>query len=352
MLDETAVVADLQTMSYEAVAERHGISRGKVWKIAIAHQARKNEARIQERAADRKARRIEFLREVLNATQTSDVLAFLDGLPDESVALHLTSPPYGIGKPYGDAVLIDRQRFHYYLGWLLQVVSEFSRTLTQGGTIFLQVGTTLTDEGTRYPIDCILFEHMRAMGLTFQDRVVWEVPHGLTPKRRLAERYEVALVFSKGPSTFNATPVRMPQKEPDKRAFKGPNKGRLSGHPFGAHPTNVWRLRNVGANNHERTGHPAQFPEELARRAIMLYTMPGDLVCDAFMGSGTTAAAAKRAHRSFTGCDLFYEDLRTARLASVDPDLASVLPGVTKESLAVWNAEVRAVTHQARLAEA
>ncbi|SRR5581483_10252020 len=345
---EANVLADLATMSYEEVSAKHGISRGKIWKLALRHNARKNEARIQERAAARARRRKEFLQELLNASTTSDVLDFLDGLPDESVALHITSPPYNVGKPYGDAHLIDKHRFHYYIGWLLQVVSELARTTAQGGVICLQVGNTHTDQGARYPLDCVLFEHLCAMGLTYQDRVVWEFPHGLTPKNRLAERYEVMLIFSKGaPKTFNATPARTPQKEPDKRAFKGPNKGKLSGNPFGAHPTNVWRIRHLGHNHKERTGHPAQFPEELARRAVLLYTMPGDLVADVFSGSGTALAVAKKTGRAFVGADLYYEDLRAQRLAAIEPDLASTLPGVTPESIAIWAAEARAVTASA-----
>lgn len=351
-VNEAEVVADLHdpAMRYEDIARKHQTSRGTIYNIALKHGARKHEARIRERAAEAKARRREFLREVLNATQRADVLDFLDGIPDEAVQLHVCSPPYNIGKAYGDAQLIDRQRFHYYLGWLLQVLSEMVRTTRQGGVIFLQVGSTLTDDGQRYPLDCLLFEHLRGMGLTFQNRVVWKQPHGLTPRKRLAERYETALVFSKGaPSVFNAAPARTPQKEPDKRAFKGPHKGKLSGHPLGAWPTDVWEIRSVGAKNKERTGHPAQFPEELARRAVMLYTMPTDLVCDAFVGSGTTAAVATRTGRHFIGADLFYEDLRIERLSKVEPDLVSHLPGVTRESVAIWQAEARPVKRPATL---
>jgi hypothetical protein len=160
----------------------------------------------------------------------------------------------------------------------------------------------------------------------------------------LAERYETALVFSKGPQRiFNPTPARTPQKQPGKRAFKGPNKGKLSGHPLGAWPTDVWDIGNVKHNHPEKTSHPAQFPEELARRAVMLYTLPGDLVIDPFVGSGTVPAVCKRTGRDYSGCDLVYADVRAKRLAKVDPDLASALPGVTRESLAVWEAEARVV---------
>jgi DNA methylase len=71
--------------------------------------------------------------------------------------------------------------------------------------------------------------------------------------------------------------------------------------------------------------------------------MPGDLVIDPFSGSGTTHVACRETGRSFSGCDLFYEDIRAKRLASVEPDLVYHLPGVSDETLAVWQAEARRV---------
>ena len=271
------VLGDLETMSYEAVAARWKTSRGKVYSLAVARNARKHEARISERKAERARRQQEFLREVMNASQKADVLDFLAGLPDESVALQFTSPPYNVGKNYGGSGDSDRLRFHFYLGFLLQVVSEMNRTLMPGGVLALQTGQTRDDAGYLCPLDTILFSYLKEMGLLYQSRVAWCIPHGLTPDRRLAERYETILIFSKGePRVFNANPVRTPQKQPGKRAFKGPNKGNLSGHPFGSHPTNVWQIGNVGHNHPERVfgAHPAQMPGEVARRTILLYTEP------------------------------------------------------------------------------
>ncbi len=336
------IAIELDGKTYAEVAEHFKVSRGRVYQAALRLGVRKNEQRIRMRCQERKQLQREFLQSVLDATAKADVLDYLAGLPDSSVQLHLTSPPYNLGKSYGDAAGADAHRFHYYLGWLLQVTSEMARTLAEGGVLFLQLGSTQSPQGgAPYPIDTLIFQHLAAMGLTFQSRVVWVIPHGLTPKRRLSERHETALVFSKGPiSTFNANPVRTPQKQPGKRAFKGPNKGQLSGHPFGAHPSNVWAIANCG-NQREQgaSGHPAPMPLELARRAVLLYTLPGDLVVDVFSGSGTTHTACRQLSRSFSGCDLFYEDLRAKRLAAVGHDLLSPLPGVTDESLAVWSAE-------------
>lgn len=130
------------------------------------------------------------------------------------------------------------------------------------------------------------------------------------------------------------------RRTPAKIGYKGASKGQLTGHPFGAHPTNVWDIPNAGHNRRDGVeGHPAQMPAELARRAIQLYTLPRQLVVDPFSGSGTTHAECIRTGRDFAGADLAYEDLRARRLANVAPDLVSTLPGITDESLAVWQAE-------------
>ena len=345
---ELEVLSLLQSHTYDEVRDQTGWSRGRIYSLATRVGARKTEGRILERREERKRRQIAFLTEVINSTVKCDVLDFLDGIPTNTVALHLTSPPYNIGKPYGgiDAASADCMRFTYYHGFLMQVISEMARTLKPGGTLFLNLGATRDWEERLMPLDILLYEDARRAGLVFQSRIIWELPHGLTPKRRLAERYETVLVCSKGEvQTFNPSAARVPQKEPGKRAFKGPNRGKLSGHPLGAHPTNVWRIRNVGSNHKERRwgDHPAQFPVSLAKRGILLYSMPGDLVCDCFSGSGTTQHAAIETGRNFVGADLFYERLRDRRIAEVGPDDFTVLPGVTDESIAVWQAEARRV---------
>jgi len=342
-MDEAAVLADLSAgLHYEAIAKRHNISRGRVYRTAVKHGARKNERRIQERAQQTKQRRRAFLEEVINSTVKCDVLDFLDSLPSESVDLWVTSPPYAVGKDYerdmGSFALT------HYLGWLLQVTAEMARCLSSTGVMCLQVGATRMPNGQPYPIDGLIMEHLRAMGLHFQTRIAWPSDHGLTPKHRLAERYETVLVYSKSPAhAFNPTPARKPQKHPGKRAYKGPNKGKLSGHPLGAFPNNVWDdIPQVKHNSKDRRAcgdHPAPFPTLLAKRLILLYSLPGDLVGDPFCGTGTSCVGAKETGRAFIGADIMYEDLRAKRLEAVEPDLVSMLPGVTDESVAIWQAE-------------
>lgn len=328
--------------TYQEIADSVGKSRGYVYDIALRFGARKTERRILERSAERKARLLADLSDLVGTTTKADVLDYLAMLPDNSVSLFVTSPPYNIGRAYGGSTTSDSMRHVYYHGWLMMVISEIARILKPGGTVVMQVGTTHDDLGRTMPIDVMIFHDLVNAGLTYQNRIACVTQAGLTPKRRLAERWEPTPVFSKGPvQTWNPNAARIPQLYPGKRAFKGPNKGKLSGHSLGAWPTDVWKIARIGHNNGEKADHPAQFPIDFAKRAIVLYSAPGDLVCDPFNGSGSTQIAAVRTGRSFTGCDLFYEDERARRLAGEKMDTYSPFTGVTAESMAIWSAEAR-----------
>jgi DNA modification methylase len=341
--DAGEIVRLMQTgMTYEAVAAACGTSRGKVWRIATEHGVRKNEARIEARRRDRDAQMRANLAELLGQTMQADVLDVLSGLPDESVQLVVTSPPYNIGRGYDDDASRDLMLPLRYFGWLCSIVAELERVLRPGGVIAMVVGATRDRHGVLKPIDYLLDEAFSKTALTFQNRIAWLLQHGLTPKRRLANRHETILIYAKGKPTFNPNVARTPSIQFDKRAFKGPNKGRASGNPFGKWPSDVWEVKHLGHNHPEKTRHPAAFPVAIPKRCILLYSMPGDLVMDVFHGSGSTQVAAIETGRAFIGCDTAaYADIRPERIAAAQPDTFFPFPGVTPESLAFWQDEVR-----------
>lgn len=345
--EECQILELLQTKTYEEIETLTKWSRGRIYALALRTGARKTENRIRERQKERRDRQNEFLQSILNSTVKSDVLDFMDGLPDKSIHLHATSIPYNLGKAYGDCPQSDAMAATYYHGWIMQVISEMARTLTDDGVAFLNVGNTVDWQNRMMPLDVLLYEDLRRAGLYFQNRVIWTIPHGLTPKNKLAGRYETCLIFSKSEKPqFNPNVARMPQKNPAKRAFKGEHRGALSGNPYGAWPTDVWMDIPSCRHNHpdRKLGtHPAQYPVNLVKRAILLYTLPEQVVCDAFSGSGTTAVASIETGRNFVGADLFYEDLREKRIASATMDAFTPLTGVSDESVAVWQAEARKV---------
>jgi len=95
--------------------------------------------------------------------------------------------------------------------------------------------------------------------------------------------------------------VRVPQKYPGKKHYKGPKKGEYSGNPKGKNPGDVWSIPNVKANHIEKTSHPCQFPIGLVQRLVKSLCPPEGAVCDPFMGSGSSAVAAIIEGRKFFG---------------------------------------------------
>jgi adenine-specific DNA-methyltransferase len=117
---------------------------------------------------------------------------------------------------------------------------------------------------------------------------------------------------------FNIDAVRVPQKYPGKRAYKGPRKGDYSCNPLGKNPGDVWVFPNVKANHVEKTLHPCQFPVELPERLILALSLKGDLVVDPFLGVGTTAVAAVLHDRKAAGADIRQQYLRIAKRRIMD----------------------------------
>ena len=132
--------------------------------------------------------------------------------------------------------------------------------------------------------------------------------------RRFSGRYEVLLWFTKSDQyRFNLDAVRVPQKYPGKKHFKGAKKGELSSNPLGKNPSDIWEIPNVKSNHVEKTVHPCQFPVELIERLVLALTGPGDWVLDPFMGVGTTAIAALMHGRKAIGAEIMPEYVEIAR---------------------------------------
>jgi len=186
-----------------------------------------------------------------------DCLEFLQTIPDESVQLVVTSPPYNIGKEYEDVLDIK-----VYKAQQRQVVEECIRVLKPEGSICWEVGNFVTD-GEIIPLDILLYECFKENGLKLRNRIVWHFGHGLHCKNRFSGRYETINWFTKSDEyVFNLDPVRVPQKYPGKKHFKGPNRGKYSSNPKGKNPSDVWDIPNVKANHVERTAAPCQFLAE------------------------------------------------------------------------------------------
>jgi adenine-specific DNA-methyltransferase len=236
---------------------------------------------------------------VMNAQSN---LEFMRGLKDESMDLIVTSPPYNIGKSYEKKSTLDQ-----YIKDQAQVISECVRLLSPSGSLCWQIGNHV-DKGEIFPLDMVLYHLFKDHGLKLRNRIIWHFEHGLHCQNRLSGRYETILWFTKSNDyTFNLDPIRVPSKYPNKKYYKGPKAGQLSGNPLGKNPGDMWVFPNVKNNHVEKTVHPCQFPVELVERLVLSLTNEGDTVFDPYMGVGSTVVGALLHNRVGYGCDISKE---------------------------------------------
>ncbi len=240
--------------------------------------------------------------------ECTDNKAFMESLSDGTMKLIVTSPPYNIGKSYE-----KRRSLDVYIAEQEATISECVRLLHDQGSICWQVGNHIAPDGEVFPLDLVLYPVFKRHGLHLRNRIVWHFEHGLHCSRRLSGRHETILWFTKGDDyTFNLDPIRVPAKYPNKKHFKGPKIGELSGNPLGKNPGDVWAIPNVKANHIEKTPHPCQFPVELVERLVLSMTDPDDNVLDPYMGVGSAIIAALMHGRAGYGCDIEPEYVRIA----------------------------------------
>lgn len=256
---------------------------------------------------------------------SGDVSEYIVQVPDNSVALVMTSPPYNLGKEYENRVSIEQ-----YLKTQAQLIAQLYRVLREDGSICWQVGNFVED-GEVYPLDILYYPIFKELGMKLRNRIVWKFGHGLHASRRFSGRYETILWFTKSEHyVFNLDAVRVPAKYPGKRHFKGPDKGKPSGNPLGKNPSDVWEILtqdweelvwdvpNVKSNHPEKTIHPCQFPIELVERCVLALTNEGDWVLDPYMGVGSALIAALMHDRRAMGCEKEVAYVEIARRRILD----------------------------------
>ena len=228
-----------------------------------------------------------------------DCLDLLRQIPDESIQLVATSPPYNIGKEYEETLDIDN-----YVEQQRRVINECVRVLHPKGSICWQVGNYI-EKGEIVPLDMLLYSCFKDNGLKMRNRIIWHFGHGLHCTKRFSGRYETINWFTKSDDyIFDLDPIRVPQKYPGKKHFEGPKKGQYSGNPKGKNPTDVWDIPNVKANHIEKTIHPCQFPISLVQRLVLSMTTEGDFVLDPFLGVGSTVIASVLNNRKGVGAEI------------------------------------------------
>jgi len=232
----------------------------------------------------------------------------MDDLPDASVHLMVTSPPYNVGKDYDEDFSLDE-----YLAFLRRVWAEVYRVLVPGGRACVNVANL----GRRpyIPLHTFIIEDWLALGALMRGEIIWNKAASSAGSTAwgswtsaanptLRDVHEYILVFSKG--QFG-------------RAAKD-RVNTISKDEFLEFTKSVWTFP---AEKARKVGHPAPFPVELPRRLIQLYTFEGDVVLDPFMGSGQTAIAAAQAGRHYVGYEISeeYAALAERRIAERQPQM-------------------------------
>jgi len=216
-------------------------------------------------------------------------------IPDSSVHLMVTSPPYNVGKEYDRDLTLEE-----YLGFLQRVWAEVWRVLVPGGRCCINVANL----GRRpyVPLHSFIIRDMVKLGFLMRGEVIWAKDSSSSASTAwgswlsatnptLRDTHEYILVFSK--SEF--------AREGDGK------KSTIARDEFLEFTKSVWRF---DAERARAVGHPAPFPVELPYRCIQLYTFEGDVVLDPFIGSGQTAIAAIKTRRHFVGYEVDPEYVR------------------------------------------
>lgn len=218
-------------------------------------------------------------------------------LPNNSIHLMITSPPYNVSKEYDDDLSLQE-----YLKLLSNSFRETYRVLVNGGRACINVANL----GRRpyIPLSDYISQMMIDIGFNMRGEIIWDKASSASPSTAwgswqsatnpiLRDVHEYILVFSKG----------------NYKREKGEKRNTINKEQFMEWTKSIWTMKTESA---KRIGHPAPFPEELPHRLIQLYSFTDDIILDPFMGSGTTAVSAVKSGRNFIGYDTNEEYIKIA----------------------------------------
>ena len=219
-------------------------------------------------------------------------------IPDNSLHLMVTSPPYNVSKEYDDDLSLQE-----YLEMLRNVFAETYRVLVNGGRACINVANL--GRKPYIPLSDYISRMMQDIGFLMRGEIIWNKGAGAGVSMAwgswmsasnpvLRDVHEYILIFSKG--SFKRKKSKEHENSIEKEQFMEWTKS-------------VWTMNTESA---KKIGHPAPFPIELPYRLMQLYTFKNDVILDPFMGSGSTAIAALNSSRSYIGYDIDPEYIKLA----------------------------------------
>lgn len=243
----------------------------------------------------------EFPNELLNTIIASSCENMKD-IPNNSLHLMITSPPYNVSKEYDNDLSLNE-----YLSLLKNCFTETYRVLVDGGRACINIANI--GRKPYIPLSDYVSKIMIEIGFNMRGEIIWNKSAGAgistawgsfqsASNPILRDVHEYILIFSKGSY----------KRERDKEE-KELRKDNITKEEFIEWTKSVWTMNTESA---KRIGHPAPFPEELPNRLIKLFSFTNDIVIDPFMGSGTTAIAAIKNNRNFVGYEINKEYINLA----------------------------------------
>ncbi len=223
----------------------------------------------------------------------------MDELPDNSVHLMITSPPYNVGKEYDDDLSLEE-----YLNLLTRVFSQTYDKLVSGGRACINIANI--GRKPYIPLHAMIINLMLELGFLMRGEIIWDKSASAggscawgswmsASNPVLRDFHEYILIFSKESFSKN--------KKQEKRDTIGHDE-------FIQWTKSIWTFPAVNA---KKIGHPAPFPVELPHRLINLYSYEDDVVLDPFCGSGTTCIAALKNNRNYIGYDIKKEYIQLSQ---------------------------------------
>lgn len=255
----------------------------------------------------------------INRIHCEDALQGMARIPDASIDLLIADPPYGLGKDYGNDS--DKLDADAYLHWTEQWVDAALPKLKASGSLYIFLTW-------RYSPEIFVMLKKR---MTMINEIIWDrrVPSMGGSTRRFSSVHDTIGFFAKARDYyFDLDPVRIPYDAETKKARSRSIFVGAKWLELGYNPKDVWSVSRLHREHRERADHPTQKPLEIVERMVKASCPPGGVVLDPFMGSGTTAAAAKRCGRNFVGFELnpVYCELIENRLASLGTPAAVPSP--------------------------
>lgn len=241
------------------------------------------------------------IKEFENKIILGDCLKIMRNIPDNSMDMTFADPPFNLKKKYNHYE--DSKEKKEYLEWCNKWISEMVRITKPSGSIFVH---NIPRWSTHFT------EHLNKVAY-FRHWICWDSGGAPMGKTLLPNHYGILFYTkSKSPKEFKFFDVRAPHKRcrTCKEFLKDYGGKKDQMHPFGMLLSDVWTDIHRIRHKKRRDEHPCQLPIPLLERLILMSTDEGDIIFDPFVGTGTTAVAAKKLGRKYIGIDIDSEYIK------------------------------------------